>query len=140
GWDLPILQDKVDQFVYHFDVCGTSSQCFFILHDVRGLSVQFMCDIDGTIYQTCDVKERAWQATIANHRGIGIEIANIGAYPVDDRERTLTQWYRKDPAGQTRVVLPAYAMKSAIRTPNFVGRPARNEPVIGEIQGQNLAM
>ena len=26
GWSLPMLQDKVDQFVLHFDVCGTSSQ------------------------------------------------------------------------------------------------------------------
>ena len=26
GWTLDLLQDKVDQFVLHFDVCGTSSQ------------------------------------------------------------------------------------------------------------------
>src|SRR5206468_368147 len=66
GWDLKSLQDHVDQFVYHFDVAGTASQCFFILHDIRGLSVHFMLDIDGTIFQTCDLKERAWQATVAN--------------------------------------------------------------------------
>ena len=47
GWSLPMLQEKVDQFVLHFDVCGTSSQCFFILHDIRGLSVHFMLDADG---------------------------------------------------------------------------------------------
>src|ERR1039458_3702104 len=28
GWDLPLLQRVVDQFVIHFDVCGTSRQCF----------------------------------------------------------------------------------------------------------------
>src|SRR5438045_1651032 len=30
AWPLELLQQKVDQFVYHFDVTGTSSQCFFI--------------------------------------------------------------------------------------------------------------
>ena len=39
GWDLPLLQRGVDQFVLHYDVCGTSAQCFKILHDMRGLSV-----------------------------------------------------------------------------------------------------
>ena len=34
------------------------------LISVRGLSVHFMLDVDGTIYQTCDAKERAGQATV----------------------------------------------------------------------------
>src|SRR4051794_30390223 len=59
GWDLPLLQQVVDQFVIHFDVCGTSRRCFEVLQDRRGLSVHFMLDIDGTIYQTLDLKERA---------------------------------------------------------------------------------
>src|SRR6266496_1114435 len=50
GWDLPLLQKVVDQFVIHFDVCGTSRQCFKVLHDRRDLSVHFMLDLDGTIY------------------------------------------------------------------------------------------
>ena len=40
-----------------------------------------MLDLDGTIYQTLDLKERAWHATTSNSRSVGIEIANIGAYP-----------------------------------------------------------
>src|SRR4051812_4186471 len=80
GWDLPTLQKVVDQFVIHFDVAGTSRQCFKILQDHRDLSVHFMLDLDGTIYQTLDAKERAWQATKANDRSVGIEIANMGAY------------------------------------------------------------
>ena len=56
GWPLPLLQEKVDQFVLHYDVCGTSRQCFRILHDYRDLSVHFMLDLDGTIYQTLDLK------------------------------------------------------------------------------------
>lgn len=140
GWPLSLLQQKVDQFVYHFDVTGTSSQCFFILHDIRGLSVHFMLDVDGTIYQTCDVKERAWHATKSNHRSVGIEIANIGAYPLDDKEHTLSTWYRKESDGRTRIVLPPFVMKAALRTKDFIGRPARNETVVGNIQGKELEM
>ena len=36
GWDLPLLQEVVDQFVIHFDAAGTSRQCFKILHDQIG--------------------------------------------------------------------------------------------------------
>ena len=28
GWDLPLLQRTVDQFVLHYDVTGISKQCF----------------------------------------------------------------------------------------------------------------
>ena len=96
GWDLPTLQRVVDQFVIHFDVCGTSRQCFNVLQDHRGLSVHFMLDIDGTIYQTLDLKERAWHATSSNNRCVGIEIANIGAYPTKTAPRS-TSGTRENP-------------------------------------------
>ncbi len=86
------LRSCVDQFVIHYDVAGTSRACFRTLHDVRGLSVHFMLDVDGTIYQTLDIKEKAWHATIANDRSVGIEIANIGAYP-DAEAAPLVRWY-----------------------------------------------
>src|SRR4051812_28064617 len=37
GWDLPLLQNVVDQFVIHYDAAGTSRQCFTVLHDHRDL-------------------------------------------------------------------------------------------------------
>ena len=46
-----------------------------------------MLDLDGTIYQTLDLKEGAWHATKANGRSVGIEIANIGAYRRRNRTR-----------------------------------------------------
>ncbi len=139
GWPLELLQQKVDQFVIHYDVCGTSAQCFFILHDVRDLSVHFMLDIDGTIYQTLDLKERAWHATIANSRSVGVEIANIGAYPVESKQDPLDQWYPHDSSGQRRIGLPIYVKRGNLPS-DFVGRPIRQELVTGEIQGQNLKM
>jgi len=80
GWVLADLQLVVKQVVVHYDAAGTSARCFEILQDVRGLSAHFLLDVDGTIYQTLDVKERAWHAGSANDGSVGIEIANLGAY------------------------------------------------------------
>ena len=135
GWDLPLLQRVVDQFVLHYDVCGTSRQCFKVLHDMRGLSVQFMLDLDGTIYQTLDLKERAWHATSSNSRSVGIEIANMGAYPANGKN-PFAEWYTKDSNGQMRITIPARYGDGGILTKDFVGHPARPEPITGTIQGQ----
>ena len=134
GWDLPLLQRVVDQFVIHFDAAGTSRRCFEILQDRRGLAVHFMLDLDGTIYQTLDVKEAAFHATIANGRSIGVEVANIGAYPVDGPD-PLARTYKLDPAGHM-AILPEAAAPQAVRTTSL--RPARDELVVGTIQGQKL--
>lgn len=137
GWDLPLLQSVVDQFVLHFDVCGISRQCFNVLQDHRDLSVHFMLDVDGTLYQTLDLKERAWHATIANDRSIGIEIANMGAYGSEEKN-PLSEWYKKDAGGKTILTIPERFGLDPVRTPGFVGRPARPELVRGVIQGESL--
>jgi len=137
GWPLPLLQKKVDQFVIHYDVAGTSRQCFKTLHDLRDLSVHFMLDLDGTIYQTLDLKERAWHATISNSRSIGIEIANVGAYPPGSTA-ALDRWYKTDPVGKVSIVIPADLEPSGIRNSSIPLRPARNEPVKGTIQEEEL--
>jgi hypothetical protein len=137
GWPLPLLQRVVDQFVVHYDVCPVSQTCFKVLHDHRGLSVHFMLDVDGTIYQTLDLKERAHHATISNVRSIGIEIANMGAYPAKDRE-TLERWYEAHDDGGVRLRPPRAYDELGVRTPEFVGRPARQELVVGTVQGTEL--
>jgi len=137
GWDLPLLQSVVDQFVYHFDASGTSRQCFKVLHDVRDLSVHFMLGLDGTIYQTLDVKERAWHATTSNSRSVGIEIANIGAYE-PDKAQPLNDWYKKDSDGKVQIRFPAQMEEPGLRTTNFVARPMRLSPVTGQLQGHEF--
>lgn len=133
------LRAFVDQFVLHYDVAGTSRSCFRVLHDMRGLSVHFLLDLDGTIYQTLDVRERAWHATKANHRSVGIEIANIGAYPSPDA-RPLESWYATGPDGRTLITLPGYVGDGGIREPKLAQRPSRSLPVAGEIHGQTFYM
>eukprot|EP01080_Neovahlkampfia_damariscottae_P005959 gene5959-9958_t len=133
GWNLTTLQKYVKKFVLHYDVAGYSKNCFRVLHDHRFLSVHFMVDVDGMLYQTVDLKERTHHATITNTDSIGIEIANIGAYPINGNN-PFSKWYRKDETGKMRLVLP----KGALRNENFVGRPIRNDPVVGMTQGSRL--
>jgi N-acetyl-anhydromuramyl-L-alanine amidase AmpD len=137
GWDLPTLQNVVDQFVLHFDVCGVSRTCFLVLQDDRDLSVHFMLDVDGTIYQTLDLKERAWHATTSNDRSVGVEIANIGAYPAGGKN-PLAQWYGTNADGKVFITVPKRFGDPHLRTKNFAGHPARNEPVRATIQGEEL--
>lgn len=134
--DLDELARAIDQFVLHFDVCGTSRTCFEVLQHGRGLSVHFMLDIDGTIYQTLDVRETAWHATRSNPRSIGVEIAQIGAYP-PGRTEALERWYARDGRG-VRIVLPEHVGDGGVRTPDFVGRPARPGLFEARINGSRL--
>lgn len=130
------LARAVNQFVVHFDVCGLSRTCFDVLHDRRGLSVHFLLDIDGTIYQTLDLRETAWHATKANDRSIGIELAQIGARRPDDLA-ALREWYSTDEAG-IYIDVPEHLGDGGVRTQPFRGRPARHELCEGTINGTRL--
>jgi len=136
-WDLPTLQQQMKQLVMHYDEAGLSRECFRILQDFRDLSIHFMCDIDGTLYQALDLKERAWQATTSNTCSVGIEIANVGAYNPNG-PNPFGQWYGKNAQGQTILTIPAKYGDGGVRTPNFVGQPSRPTPVAGNVQGTNL--
>ncbi len=113
----------VRMIVLHYDAAGTSAQCFHVL-ERRGLSCHFLVDLDGTIYQTCDTRARAYQAAEFNDGSVGIEIANIGAYP---KRKELERLY-PFPAGARRGALPK----------GFVPRPARPGPLRGRIHGTEL--
>ena len=135
--DLAALRGMVDQFVLHYDGCGLSRVCFERLRD-RGLSVHFLLDLDGTIYQTLELRERAAHATIANDRSIGIEIANIGAYEPAEAD-VLNDWYARDADGRTAIRLPKRAGPPAFLAQGYLGRPARPGIVRGVLQEKELA-
>jgi N-acetyl-anhydromuramyl-L-alanine amidase AmpD len=107
-----------------------------VLQDERQLSAHFLLDLDGTLYQTLDLADQAWHAGAANARSIGVEIANVGAYPPDARE-PLERWYAPD-GRDARVTLPGSLGDGGIRTHGFVARPARPVPVRGPVQGEVL--
>ncbi len=134
GWRLQDLQRVVRMLVVHYDAAGSARQCFKVLHDRRGLSVHFLLDVDGTIYQTLDLKERARHATDANAASIGIEIAHIGAFASPD-DAALKGWYRHDAAGPF-VAFPEWLRQPGVRTLGFLPRPARPQLLRGEIHGK----
>ncbi len=133
---LEELRAAVDLFVLHYDVCGTSAKCFEVLHDRRGLSVHFLLDVDGTIYQTLDLADTAWHASAQNARSVGVEIAHIGAYPAGS-DSPLDEWYVRD-AGGVRVRFPEHYGDGGVRTAGFTPRPRSGELVRGVIQGEEL--
>ena len=134
--DLAALREAVDLFVLHYDVCGTSQQCFKVLHDRRALSVHFLLDADGTIYQTLDLRERAWHAGHANTRSVGVEIAQIGSRALSDGAglRTLEAWYPRDAQGRY-LRLPEWMGDGGMEPRDAPLRPARPGRVDGPIQG-----
>lgn len=131
GWTRAHLAEQVDLFVLHYDACGTSRACFRVLQDERKLSVHFLLDLDGTLYQTLDIREQAWHARAANPRSIGIEIAQVGAFPPAERA-ALERAYEWSERG-VRVKLPTDG--GGLRTRAVEARPARAGPLRGAIHG-----
>ena len=76
---LSRLAQVMRQFVVHHDGMGTSKDCFRVLHDERGLSVHFLLDNDGTIYQTLDLVDCAFQAGSVNEVSVGVELCSRGS-------------------------------------------------------------
>ena len=62
-------------FVNHWDVCLSAESCQNVL-DNRGISVHFLIDNDGTIFQTVDMQHQAWHAGNQNSFSVGVEISN----------------------------------------------------------------
>mmetsp|Transcript_5186 Transcript_5186/g.17126 ORF Transcript_5186/g.17126 Transcript_5186/m.17126 type:complete len:337 (+) Transcript_5186:186-1196(+) len=152
-WDIINLQQAVHQVVIHYDGCGTARRCFKVLHDERTLSCHFIIDIDGTVYQTLDLRERAWHATVANDCSIGIEICQVGAVGLEDGNDLFNRWYAADGDGGVRLTVPPEVAAgeaaeeagpsrggSPVRTlePGGDLRPARPEVVTGDIHGVKL--
>ena len=89
---------KIRFFVNHWDVCLSSTSCQKVL-DKRGISVHFLIDNDGTIYQTLDMQHAAWHAgsSRSNRPSVGVEISNA-YYP------KYQDWYVENGFGERPIV------------------------------------
>lgn len=99
---------KIRYFVNHWDVCLSSKSCQSVL-DRRGISVHFLIDNDGTIYQTLDMQHAAWHAGSArtNRPSVGVEISNA-YYP------KYQDWYIKNGYGPRPFVEGAWVHGSKL--------------------------
>lgn len=88
-------------FVCHWDVCLSSQSCYNVLNN-RGLSVHFLIDNDGTIYQTMDMNDVAYHAGGRkwNDLSLGVEISNA-YYPKHQ------DWYVKQGLGERPLITDA---------------------------------
>tara|TARA_Y100000310_G_scaffold229771_1_gene232200 strand:+ start:284 stop:1216 length:933 start_codon:yes stop_codon:yes gene_type:complete len=93
---------KIRYFVNHWDVCLSSTSCQRVL-DKRGVSVHFLIDNDGTIYQTLDMQHAAWHAgsSRTNRPSVGVEITNAYYTKYQD-------WYVKNGFGERPMVENAW--------------------------------
>ena len=80
---LEAVKAVIKQFVVHHDGCNSSDMCFNVLQNERGLSVHFMIDNDGIIYQTIDLAWMAYHAADWNIASIGVELCNRGDASLD---------------------------------------------------------
>lgn len=81
--DLAKLKKIVWQFALHHSGLYRSRDTYETLQQ-RGLSVHFILDDDGTLYQCLDVRERAYHIGTNNAMSVGIEIdsrAAAGQHP-----------------------------------------------------------
>ena len=100
---------KPTQFVNHWDVCLSSKSCQRVL-DRRGISVHFLIDNDGTIYQTMDLQHIGWHAGSSkiNAKSIGVEISC--AYDLKWQS-----WYKKNGFGERPIVTDAHVHGRRLR-------------------------
>jgi len=125
------LKQSVYQFILHYDVCYSSHHCHQILKDSTFKGSHFYLDLDGTIYQTCDLY---WKTNTApaddrqgNERAVHIEMANLSwqalakesdlYHAPKDLYRKVNQRWRFDLPEQYR---------EKLRTPDFKAFASRS--------------
>ena len=124
------LKQTVYQLILHYDVCYTSHHCHQVMKDSTFKGSHFYLDLDGTIYQTCDLY---WKTNTApaddrqgNERAVHIEMANLSWQALAD-ESDLYQVpkdvYRKV-RGRWKLDLPEPYRKK-LRDPDFKAYASR---------------
>jgi len=104
---------KPIQFVNHWDAALSSESCAKIIAK-RGLSMHFLIDNDGTIYQLMDIQHPAFQAgsRFWNINSIGVEISNAFYLKYQS-------WYEKRGFGK-RPIMEDYKLNNR-KIPSHLG-------------------
>lgn len=124
------LKKNVYQLILHYDVCYSSHHCHEILQKDPAKGSHFYLDLDGAIYQTCDLYWKTNTAPaddrVGNERSVHVEIANLASEALkSDSElyKVDRDQYRKT-GGRWLLDLPERYQKK-IRTPGFKPYSAR---------------
>ncbi|MGV7220521.1 MAG: peptidoglycan recognition protein family protein [Nitrospinales bacterium] len=124
------LKKSVHQFILHYDVCYSSHHCHDVIKESKFKGSHFYLDLDGTIYQTCDLYWKTNTAPgddgLGNERAVHIEMANLSWQALADESslyHVSHDVYKKTRKGW-QLNLPS-KYKSKIKTPNFKPIAAR---------------
>ena len=125
------LKQNVHQFILHYDVCYTSHHCHQVIKASGFKGSHFYLDLDGTIYQTCDLYWKTNTAPgddgLGNERAVHVEMANLSWQALaseSDLYPTDRDLYKKTRNGWEFMLPKTY--QSKIRTPGFKPVPARS--------------
>ena len=124
------LKKSVYQLIIHYDACYSSHHCHKIMTESSFKGSHFYLDLDGTIYQTCDLY---WKTNTApaddrngNERAIHVEISNLSSEAL----KSESNWH-KVPSDQYRKKKDRWELslsdqwKKQLRTPDFRAYAAR---------------
>jgi N-acetylmuramoyl-L-alanine amidase len=124
------LKKSVYQLIIHYDACYSSHHCHKIMTESAFKGSHFYLDLDGTIYQTCDLY---WKTNTApaddrngNERAIHVEISNLSSEAL----KSESNWH-KVPSDQYRKKKDRWELslsdqwKKQLRTPDFRAYAAR---------------
>ena len=124
------LVQHVHQFVLHYDGCYSSHHCHQLMAKSSFKGSHFYLDLDGTLYQTCDLY---WKTNTApaddrqgNERAIHVEIANLAWEALACESEWLPtprDKYQKK-RGQWLLELPD-AYRKKLQTTDFKVTPSR---------------
>lgn len=127
---LEELKQAVHQLILHYDVCYTSHHCHDVLQQSAAMGSHFYLDLDGILYQTCDLY---WKTNTApaddgkgNERSIHVEMANLSwqaRAEESDLYHAKQDLYVRH-GKRWRLQLPD-AYRNTLRTPGFHAHPAR---------------
>jgi hypothetical protein len=124
------LKQNVHQFILHYDVCYTSYHCHEVIQESGFKGSHFYLDLDGAIYQTCDLYWKTNAAPgddgLGNERAVHVEMANLSWQALaseSDLYRAPHDLYIKTRRGW-QFILPK-TFQSKLRAPGFTPVSAR---------------
>ena len=124
------LIQNVHQFVLHYDACYSSYHCHQLMTESSFKGSHFYLDLDGTLYQTCDLYWKTNTAPaddrLGNERAIHVEMANLSWEALAHEAEWLPSDHNKyqKQKGQWMLELPP-SYRKKLRAPKFQATPSR---------------
>lgn len=124
------LKNSVYQLIIHYDACYSSHHCHKVISESTFKGSHFYLDLDGTLYQTCDLY---WKTNTApaddkngNERSVHVEMSNLSWEALKSEseyhEITSDQYRKKNNRWE---LFLSSKWKNLIRTQNFRPYAAR---------------